>query len=86
MKQKLKTKHRVILKQESRFKQSFYSIIIASKKGKFIEKIGTLESLAIKNTKKINLNKFLLIFWLTKGVNFSLFLAKIFNIFLFKNF
>lgn len=86
MKQKLKTNYKIILKQESRFKQSFYSIIIVNKKGKFIEKIGTLESLSIRNTKKINLNKFLLIFWLTKSINFSLFLAKIFNIFLSKNF
>lgn len=86
MKQKLKNNYRIILKPESRFKLSFYSIIIATKKGKFIEKIGTLEALSIRNTKKINLNKFLLIFWLTKGVNFSLFLAKIFNIFLSKSF
>jgi ribosomal protein S16 len=78
----MKKLYSIRLKRVGRYKKPLYQIIVVNKNNKFISKLGSYNPFTIKNNKKIFLNKFSVIFWISKGAFLTSFLLKTLKIFL----
>jgi ribosomal protein S16 len=74
-------KFNLVLKRRGRFKKPFYNIVIVNLRNRIVDKVGVYNPFKLRNTKKIELNLLLLVYWLAKGLKQSIFLSKFLKIF-----